>query len=109
MSVIPKDTIKVIAETIGITNITDELASALGPDVEYRIRDIVQVSSIYYLNLIILKEAFKYMHHSKRSKLLCQDVNRALKLKNLESLFGYSNKTPLNFQKAGNSNHTNFI
>ncbi len=53
MSVIPKDTIKVIAETIGITNITDELASALGPDVEYRIRDIVQVLCNICENLIL--------------------------------------------------------
>ena len=45
MSLLPRDTIKVIAESVGLSNLTDELASALAPDVEYRIRDIAQVSS----------------------------------------------------------------
>lgn len=43
MSIIPKDTIHVIAESIGISNLPDDVAAALAPDVEYRMREIMQV------------------------------------------------------------------
>jgi hypothetical protein len=39
------DSIKVIAETVGIANLKGEVAEALAADVEYRLRDLVQVSS----------------------------------------------------------------
>ena len=41
------------------------------------------------------------MRHSKRSKLSCQDINDALRLRNCEILYGYTPKAPLQFQKAG--------
>lgn len=43
MSIVPKDTIHVIAESIGISNLPDDVAAALAPDVEYRMREIMQV------------------------------------------------------------------
>ena len=39
------DSIKVIAETVGIANLKGEVAEALAADVEYRLRDLVQASS----------------------------------------------------------------
>ena len=36
------DSIKVIAETVGIANLKGEVAEALAADVEYRLRDLVQ-------------------------------------------------------------------
>jgi len=43
MSIVPKDTIHVIAQSIGITNLHDDVAKELAPDVEYRMREIMQV------------------------------------------------------------------
>jgi hypothetical protein len=43
MSIVPKDTIHVIAQSIGISNLQDDVAAALAPDVEYRMREIMQV------------------------------------------------------------------
>lgn len=43
MSVVPKETIEVIAQSIGISNLTTDAALALAPDVEYRMREIMQV------------------------------------------------------------------
>jgi transcription initiation factor TFIID subunit 6 len=43
MSLFPIDTFKVIAESVGITNIKDDAAAALAQDIEYRLRDIIQV------------------------------------------------------------------
>jgi len=87
MSVIPKDSIKVIAEMVGVPNLSDDVSSSMAPDVEYRMREIVQ-------------EAIKFMKHSKRTKLTTEDINNALKLRNLETLYGYSAKEPLRFQRA---------
>lgn len=44
MSIVPKETIEVIAQSIGIPNLSPEVALALAPDVEYRLREIIQVS-----------------------------------------------------------------
>lgn len=70
-SVYPKDTIKDVAESLGIMNLRDNIAMALATDVEYRIRDIVQSAS-------------RYMKHSKRSKMTTSDVDNALRQKNIE-------------------------
>lgn len=70
-SVYPKDSIKDVAESLGITNLRDNIAMALATDVEYRIRDIVQ-------------SATRYMKHSKRSKMKTSDIDNALRLKNIE-------------------------
>ena len=64
------------ASSIGIDNLDPALCAALGPDLEYRLREIVQ-------------EAIKFMKHSKRERLTCDDVSHALQLHNVEQLFGY--------------------
>ena len=42
MSSVPKETIEVIAQSLSI-NLSSEVANALAPDVEYRVREIMQV------------------------------------------------------------------
>ncbi|KAG1240493.1 hypothetical protein G6F68_017607 [Rhizopus microsporus] len=71
MSVFPKDTIKNIGESLGISNLKDETTTALAQDVEYRIHELIQ-------------EATKFMRHSKRTKLTVEDINAALRVKNVE-------------------------
>lgn len=65
------ESIKVIAESIGIGNLPDEAAKELADDVSYRVKHVIQ-------------DAAKFMHHAKRTKLLNKDVDSALKIKNLE-------------------------
>lgn len=43
MSIVPKEAIEVVAQSIGITNLSPDVALALAPDVEYRVREIMQV------------------------------------------------------------------
>jgi len=45
MSLLDASCIRVIAESVGIAQVSDEVAEALAPDVEYRLRDIVQACS----------------------------------------------------------------
>lgn len=73
MSIVPKETIEVIAQSIGISNLSSDVAQALSPDVEYRLREIMQ-------------EAIKCMRHSKRTVLTTDDVDSALNLRNVEVL-----------------------
>ncbi|KAF5726486.1 TATA box-binding protein-associated factor [Tripterygium wilfordii] len=87
MSIVPKETIEVIAQTIGINNLSQDAALALAPDVEYRLREIMQ-------------EAIKSMRHSRRTILTADDVDGALNLKNVEPLYGFAAGGPLQFKRA---------
>ena len=71
MSVLPKESIKVLAEQVGIVGLSDEVAAAVVSDVEYRLREVVQ-------------ESLKFMKHAKRCKLTTTDINDALRLRNVE-------------------------
>ncbi|XVE50749.1 hypothetical protein DITRI_Ditri01bG0188300 [Diplodiscus trichospermus] len=87
MSDVPKEAIEVVAQSIGITNLSPEVAGALAPDVEYRVREIMQ-------------EAIKCMRHSRRTVLTADDVDSALKLRNVEPIFGFTAGDPLRFKRA---------
>lgn len=71
MSVLGKESIKIIGETQGIKNVPDAVAGHLAQDVEYRLREIVQ-------------DALKLMKHTHRERLTCADVDGALRLRNVE-------------------------
>lgn len=45
MSIMPKETIEVIAQSIGISNFSSDVAPAIASDVEYRVREIMQVAT----------------------------------------------------------------
>ncbi|CAM8949763.1 unnamed protein product [Rhodiola kirilowii] len=87
MSIVPKETIEVIAQSIGINNLSPDVAFALAPDVEYRMREIMQ-------------EAVKCMRHSRRTTLTMDDVDGALGLKNVEPIYGFASGDPLRFKRA---------
>ncbi|KAL3851166.1 hypothetical protein ACJIZ3_013048 [Penstemon smallii] len=87
MSIVPKETIEVIAQSIGITNLCPDVLPALAADVEYRVREIMQ-------------EAIKCMRHSRRTTLTTDDVDSALGLRNVEPLYGFASGDPLRFRRA---------
>lgn len=70
------DSIKIMGESIGITTLNDDAATRLSEDLEYRLREVIQ-------------EAVKFMRHSKRRKLACADIDQALRVKNIEPLYGF--------------------
>jgi transcription initiation factor TFIID subunit 6 len=72
-SLFPTDTIKDVADSLGIQNLSQDAAKQLAMDVEYRIQEIVQ-------------EALKFMRHSKRTILSPADISSALKTLNIEVL-----------------------
>jgi transcription initiation factor TFIID subunit 6 len=56
---------------VGISNLRDDVADLFASDVEYRLREIAQ-------------EAIKFMRHARRQHLTSDDVNNALRLRNIE-------------------------
>lgn len=82
----PHDTVKDAAESLGI-NLPEEAAKNLAMDVEYRIHEI-------------LETAVKFMRHSKRKLLMTRDISHALKMLNIEPLYGYDSSKPLVFKEA---------
>ncbi|CAG5123145.1 unnamed protein product [Candidula unifasciata] len=78
-SVLSAESIKVIAESIGVSGLQDEAAAFLAEDISYRLKLIVQ-------------EAEKLRQHSKRTKLMCSDFDTALQMKNVEPIYGHTNR-----------------
>lgn len=89
-SKISQESIKVIAESIGISNLADGAAKELADDISFKIKSIVQ-------------DAEKFMHHSKRQKLCLVDIDESLKLRNIEPQYGFVNKefVPFRFASGG--------
>ncbi|CCX31063.1 hypothetical protein FPQ18DRAFT_291902 [Pyronema domesticum] len=87
MSLWNSDTIKDVAESVGISNLHDDVAKNLAMDVEYRIHQVLQ-------------EALKFMRHGKRTVLATTDISHALRVLNVEPLYGYDSLRPLRFGEA---------
>jgi transcription initiation factor TFIID subunit 6 len=81
------DNIKDVAESVGITSLNDEVLHRMSQDVEYRIAQV-------------LEEALKFMRHGQRSTLSTQDISQALKVLDVEPLYGYESTRPLRFGEA---------
>ncbi|KAH3672066.1 hypothetical protein WICMUC_004467 [Wickerhamomyces mucosus] len=83
----PIDTVKDVADSLGLSDLNDETSRNLAMDVEYRIHEI-------------LEQAIKFMRHSKRKTLTTNDISKALKILNVEPLYGYDVSRNLNFKEA---------
>jgi transcription initiation factor TFIID subunit 6 len=79
-----RDSMKAIGQSVGAT-LSDATADAIAAIVEKRMNDLIQ-------------DARKFMRHSYRSTLCAADINAALRLRNMESVVGYSSSNPLAFQ-----------
>ncbi|XP_074633099.1 transcription initiation factor TFIID subunit 6-like [Acropora palmata] len=84
------ETIKLISESMGISNLNDEVINLLVDDGTYRLKQLAQ-------------ESGKFMQHSKRRKLITGDIDNALHVQNIEPLYGFSSKDfiPFRFASGG--------
>lgn len=91
----PHDTVKDVADSLGISNTNDDVLRSLAMDVEYRILEIVE-------------QAVKFKRHSKRSTLTTSDVAKALRVLNVEPLYGFeegsAKNEPVKFNKLEGAN-----
>lgn len=65
------DSVKAMAESVGISNLQDDAAKELAEDVTYRLKCIIQ-------------DALKFMELGRRQKLNTQDIDHSLKVRNIE-------------------------
>lgn len=93
MSRLSNPLIKSIADTVGFEGIIDDVAVVLAKELEYRIREVIQ-------------ESTKFTRHAKRRRLTPEDVNSALKMRNVEPVYGFSSSADASrsmFRKADNA------
>lgn len=81
------EAIRDIAESLNITGLPDAVASALASDVEYRIHQVVE-------------EAARFMRHARRTTMTTDDIDQALRVLNIEPLYGHSPHNPPTFRRA---------
>ena len=87
MSIWNPENIRDVAESAGISSLNKDISDSLARDVEFRISQV-------------LEEALKFMRHAKRTTLTTQDVTHALRVLDVEPLYGYESTRPLRFGEA---------
>uniref|UniRef100_A0A182LZB0 Transcription initiation factor TFIID subunit 6 n=1 Tax=Anopheles culicifacies TaxID=139723 RepID=A0A182LZB0_9DIPT len=96
-STLSLESMKVIAESIGVGSLPDDAAKELADDVSFKLKQIVQ-------------DAVKFMHHSKRMKLSIADIDHSLKVRNIEPQYGFVSRDFIPFRFAsGGGRELHFI
>lgn len=81
------DNVRDVAESVGISSLNEDAVRALSQEVEYRVGQVIV-------------EAMRFMHAGKRTVLGTQDISQALKVLDVEPLYGYDSTRPLRFGEA---------
>jgi transcription initiation factor TFIID subunit 6 len=81
------DNVRDVAESVGISSLNEEAVRALSQEVEYRVGQVIV-------------EAMRFMYAGKRTVLGTQDISQALKVLDVEPLYGYESTRPLRFGEA---------
>ncbi|XP_025191478.1 transcription initiation factor TFIID subunit 6 [Melanaphis sacchari] len=96
-STLPTESLKVIAESVGIGNLSDDAAKEISDSATYRLK-------------LVLQESKKFMMHSNRCKLLPSDIDNALKVFGIEPIYGFHAKEHVPFRYAsGGGRELHFI
>ncbi|PHH62636.1 hypothetical protein CDD81_6870 [Ophiocordyceps australis] len=76
-----------VAESVGINGLSDEAQKALTQDIEYRIGQVIA-------------EGMRLMRAARRTELTVGDVTLALRVLDVEPLYGYDSTRPLRYGEA---------
>ncbi|CAK7212367.1 histone H4-like TAF Taf6, SAGA complex subunit [Sporothrix curviconia] len=81
------DNVKDVAESVGISQIGEDALRCLSQDVEYRIGQVIV-------------EALRFMRAASRTTLTVQDLSLAMRVLDVEPLYGYESTRPLRYGEA---------
>jgi len=81
------DNLRDVGESVGISQMNSEAIQALQEEVEYRV-------------FMVIQEAKRFMIAGKRTVLHTTDITQALKVLEVEPLYGYESTRPLRFGEA---------
>lgn len=81
------ENVKDVAESVGIGLLNEEALKCLQQDVEYRLGQVIT-------------ESLRFMRQAGRTTLCVQDVSQALKVLDVEPLYGYDSTRPLRYGEA---------
>jgi transcription initiation factor TFIID subunit 6 len=81
------ENVRDVAESVGVSNVNDDTLRTLTQDVEYRIGQLIV-------------EALRFMRAARRTTLTVQDISCALRVLDVEPLYGYDSTRPLRFGEA---------
>ncbi|KAG6028723.1 hypothetical protein E4U19_001349 [Claviceps sp. Clav32 group G5] len=81
------ENVKDVAESVGIHSLNEEALKALTQDVEYRVGQVII-------------EALRLMRAARRTTLTVNDISLALKVLDVEPLYGYDSTRPLRYGEA---------
>jgi len=81
------ESVKDVAESVGISALNEDALRTLSQDVEYRIGQVIV-------------EALRFMRAANRTTLTVQDVSQAMKVLDVEPLYGYDSTRPLRYGEA---------
>lgn len=103
-----QESIKVIAESIGVSNLSDLAAKEIADDISYKLKQIVQDGMKFMVrNLKYFHESDdngnNQQNHAKRVRLCLSDVDSSLKIRNIEPQYGFVTKdfVPFRFASGG--------
>ncbi|KAI2465180.1 TAF-domain-containing protein [Annulohypoxylon bovei var. microspora] len=82
-----QDTVRDVAESVGASKISDDGLRTLTQDTEYRMGQVIV-------------ESLRGMRYSTRDNLSVQDTSGALRLLDVEPMFGYDTSRPLKYGEA---------
>lgn len=81
------ENIQDVSESVGISSLNDEVLQALTAEVQYRVAQVIE-------------EAQRFMRHSRRTIMTTKDISLALRVLDVEPLYGYESTRPLRFGEA---------
>lgn len=81
------ENVKDVAESVGISALNEEALKCLAQDVEYRLGQVII-------------ESLRFMRYAGRTTLTVQDVSQAMKVLDVEPLYGYESTRPLRYGEA---------
>ncbi|KAI0883130.1 TAF-domain-containing protein [Annulohypoxylon maeteangense] len=82
-----QDTVRDVAESVGASKINDDSLRTLTQDTEYRMGQVIV-------------ESLRSMRNSERDNMSVQDTSGALRLLDVEPMFGYDTTRPLKYGEA---------